>query len=72
MLFTVATGIWLYRLVYNWQGLRRIKINITAMVNWMVRKVRPGLPALLSVSRERAKQITLKGPKDGPKTPWGW
>lgn len=72
MLLTVATGVWVYRLVDNWKGFRRIKIDNTAIANWLVRKVRHGLLALTSASRERAKQITLQGPKDGIKTPWGW
>jgi len=69
---TAAIAVFVYRLVSNSQCFKRIVIDIPGITRWMGGKVRQGLLLLSSASRERAKQVTLRSPKDGFKTPWGW
>jgi hypothetical protein len=72
MIIVIATAVCLYRLLYNRQLFKQIKIDFAAIPKWIEYEVRQGLLALRSVSRERARQVKLRAPKGGIKSPWGW
>ncbi len=67
-----AIAVLMYRWLSNSQSVKRIEIGIPALTAWFRSKIRQGMMMLTTASRERVKQVTLRTPKDGFKTPWGW
>jgi len=67
-----AITVFLYRWLSNAPVFKRFEIDIPAITAWIRRKIRQGSNLFGSASRERVKQVKLRTPKDGFKTPWGW
>ena len=64
--------VFVYRWLANARSFTRIEIDGSALAAWVSRKIRQGLKMLDPANRERVKQVKLRTPKDGFKTPWGW
>jgi len=69
---TAAMAVFVYRWNSNSHCLKRLEIVIPAVMAWIGRKIRQGILVLGPAPGERVKQVRLRGPKGGFKTPWGW
>jgi len=62
----------LYRAVSGWQSFRRPVVEQQNKPSRMSLKAKLGFLSLISESKQKAKVVRLRSPKNGVKAPWGW
>lgn len=67
-----VTAIWLYRKVSAWEGISTSLVGRTRPATRMKIGLQQGFISMPSKSRNQAKNVTLRVPRGGIKTPWGW
>jgi hypothetical protein len=74
-LFTVvvsAAAVWLYRRVSGWQGFTATVVGRPNSTTRMKIGLQQGFISMVPNGGGRTKNVRLRTPRGGIKTPWGW
>jgi len=74
-LFTMAVAAaagWLYRRISGWHGLTETVVGRPRSATRMKIGLQQGFISMVSTNGGRARNVRLRTPKGGIKTPWGW
>jgi len=66
------TVVRLHRAISGWHSFRRPVVEQQIKPSRMSLKAKLGFLSLISESRQKAKLVRLRNPKNGIKVPWGW
>jgi hypothetical protein len=67
-----ATTVWLYRRISGWHGFSESLVGRPRPANRMKIGLQQGFISMVSKPGQQARNINLRGPRGGIKTPWGW
>ena len=67
-----AATVWLYRRISGWHGFSEGLVGRPRPVNKMKIGLQQGFISMVSKDRGPARNIILRSPRGGIKTPWGW
>lgn len=74
-LFTLAVSaaaVWLYRRISGWHGFTETVVGRPRSTARMKIGLQQGFISMVSNNGGRAKNVRLRTPRGGIKTPWGW